>query len=69
MAMKTFIAVQPIEGVPVVRIGKRFLPLDFPISYGNNGKQYWFVYQGTKKGKLTIDTGKMIETFEEVVDK
>lgn len=69
MAMKTFIAVQPIEGVPVVKIGERFLPLTFPIDSGKDGKKFWFIYQGTKKGKLIIDPEKMVESLEEVSDK
>lgn len=68
MSKKTFVAVQPIEGVPVVKIGERFMPLAFPVSWGRDGNKTWFIYQGTKKGKLIVDTDKMTETFEEVGD-
>ena len=69
MAKENFIPFQPIKGVPVVKIGERFLPLTFPIDSGKDGKKFWFIYQGTKKGKLIIDPEKMVESLEEVSDE
>lgn len=70
MAKENFIPFQPIEGVPVVRIGDRFMPLKMPVSDGCNDDKtvFWFIYQGTKKGKLIIDTVNGTETLEEVSD-
>ena len=63
-----FIPFQPIKGVPVVQIGDRFLPTRLPVGEGCNDDRtvFWFIYEGEKKGKLTIDTVNNIETLVEV---
>jgi len=68
MAKVNFIPFQPIEGVPVVQIGDRFRPMKMPVDKGCNDDKtvFWFIYQGTKKGKLTVDTVKGTETLTEV---
>lgn len=65
---KIFVAEQPIEGVPVYKIGERFMPLYLPVEEGCNDDKtvFWFIYQGTKKGKLIIDTVNRTETLVEV---
>ena len=59
---------QPIEGVPVLQIGERFLPLEPPVSAGYDNGIFWFIYEGSKKAKLSIDPIKWTETLEEVTE-
>lgn len=68
MEKVNFIPFQPIKGVPVVQMGNRFLPTRMPVDQGCNEDKtvFWFIYAGTKKGKLTIDTVNNTETLEEV---
>lgn len=61
-----FIPTQPIEGVPVVKIGERLCPVAFPVDYGETDEGYYFIYEGSKRGKLTINTKTLTETLEEV---
>lgn len=60
---------QAIEGVPVAQIGNRFRPTALPVEWGCNDQKtvFWFVYEGSKRGKLTVDTENMTETLTEVV--
>lgn len=57
---------QPIEGVPVVKIGERLCPAAFPVEYGKTENGYYFIYEGSKRGKLTVNTKTLTETLEEV---
>ncbi|MCI7498223.1 MAG: hypothetical protein MSA82_02295 [Oscillospiraceae bacterium] len=68
MAKENFIPFQPIKGVPVVQIGDRFKPMKMPVDKGCNDDKtvFWFIYQGSKKGKLTVDTVNGTETLVEV---
>ena len=68
MEKVNFIPFQPIKGVPVVQIGDRFLPTRLPVDKGCNDDRtvFWFIYEGEKKGKLTIDTVNNTETLVEV---
>ena len=65
---KNFIPFQPIVGVPVLQIGERFMSLELPVEDGCNDDKtvFWFIYQGSKKGKLIIDTVNKTETLVEV---
>ena len=68
MEKVNFIPFQPIIGVPVVQIGDRFMPTRIPVDHGCNDDRtvFWFIYQGTKKGKLIIDTVNNTEVLVEV---
>lgn len=68
MEKVNFIPFQPIVGVPVVQIGDRFLPTRKPAEEGCNEDKtvFWFIYEGTKKGKLIIDTVNNTEVLVEV---
>ena len=68
MEEKDYYEFQPIAGVPVLQVGERFQPLEQYVDAGCNDDKtvFWFIYQGTKKGKLTIDTVNKTETLVEV---
>ncbi len=67
MENTNFIPTQPIPGVPVVKIGERFCPLTFPVEHGETEDGHYFIYEGSKRGKLTVNTKTLTETLEEVV--
>ena len=68
MEKVNFIPFQPIAGVPVAQMGDRFLPTRKPVEEGCNEDKtvFWFIYEGTKKGKLIIDTVNNTEVLVEV---
>lgn len=70
MEERDYYQFQPIEGVPVIQIGERFQPLELPVEDGCNEDKtvFWFVYQGSKKGKLIIDTVNRTEVLVEVTE-
>lgn len=70
MEERDYYEFQPIEGVPVIQIGGRFMPLELPVNDGCNDEKtiFWFIYQGSKKGKLIIDTVNKTETLVEVTE-
>jgi len=77
MAWQKDITVQPFKGVPVLKVGDRYMPMKLPTSMSCNDDrtEFYFTYEGTDesgtahKGKLTVniaDTSNPTETLEEV---
>lgn len=72
-----YTVIQPIPGVPVLKIESRYMPMRLPVemSCNDDKTEFYFYYSGTdntgkaRKGKLTVniaDTSNPTETLEEV---
>lgn len=79
MAWQKDVTSQPIKGVPVLKVGSRYMPMKLPTSMSCNDTktEFYFTYEGTDsegtahKAKLTVniaDTSNPLETLEEVTE-